>query len=750
MNRWLVLAAFAIALRGATVETTFLGPVNGPPPRAAGDGQGNVLLVTSQACSILQECFPFTVVKLDANGRVLLRKGIGDSTWRWQLGAVALDRAGNILLSGTVLSGETNLPLVRALRSRPDGPADAYLMQLSPDGNRILFASYLGGNGSDELRSLAVDAAGNAVATVVTTSSDFPFTGREGPPLNAPAIPQAAIVRLTLTEPTVRLAYAIAFSLAAPPGDLSVAGDGTVVVSRIDSSVATPFQAPPTDLIEIRPDGTRRRIPVPLPGAAQTRRAIPAADGGFWITGTTAGGVLPTTPNAFQTLPKSLTYLRWEGPQSISPPGPIRSLSTRQLAVCRADANRIYAATTTGLARTEDNGWTWELVNESAPLRNAPAIATSAGNLAGFGGSRLWVLAAAINPPAILFSDDRGATFRTLPLPAGLNGRPSAIAALPDDPRVLHVASQNSLFTTRDLGETWTEFRFPSQVASVAADSASVAVGTFVPSRNGMLSSRLHWSDDGGETFPRSISATPFLPRFDPYEPGTLYFVSGASLYRTTRETFPEFEELPRAPVPLSLFDFQPDLPGVLLAVAVDARGYRSADGGRSWQALPTTALRAQSTVQFVVGAGGVAHLVQPSPIEGFVGKLTPAGELSYLTYLGVALTSDPALTQTATGQIVVTGQMNGAENFPGQVLRNNTRLPPDLPTSVDIFAIAFEPDTRPSYAAALVGIGFDQLWWSGAGPGNTLLLLGNSNSEDFPGVPVNNNPGLFLARLRP
>ena len=84
--------------------------------------------------------------------------------------------------------------------------------------------------------------------------------------------------------------------------------------------------------------------------------------------------------------------------------------------------------------------------------------------------------------------------------------------------------------------------------------------------------------------------------------------------------------------------------------------------------------------------------------------------------------------------------------------------LPPGFvppTTGIDIFAIAFEPDARLLYAAALVGAGPDTLTWAGAGTGSTILLLGQTLSPDFPGVPApglspNNGPTLFLARLRP
>ncbi len=760
MFRWIAFTVLAMTLNGATVETTLLGTLNGAQPVVGGDGQGNVILVSSQPCSILQECQPFTLVKLDSTGKVLLRKGIGDSSWRLQVNAVTMDRAGNIVLGGS--TNDANLPLVRAFRTKPEGPSEAYLMQLSPDASRVLFASYLGGNGPDQLISVAMDGAGNITAVLQTSSTDFPFTGSEGPvlPSSGPlGPPRAAIVRIvtTSTPAPARISYAIGLPVTGPPAELSMSADGTVVTPLLDISNATPFQTPRADLLEIRPDGTRRRIAVPLPGESQTRRAMPASDGGFWITGTTLGGVLPATTNAWRASSSSFSYLRWEGPQSITPPGPIRSLTVRSLEVDRADGNRIYAATLTGLARTEDNGWTWEIL--TTPFRNVQAMATSSDSLT----SRLWVLATNDNGPAIFFSDDRGVNWKSLPLPMGLPGLPTAIAAHPTDTQVLHLAGRTTLYSTRNGGETWTQRTFSGPITSIAADATTVALVTLTSqSMFAPPTTDLRFSDDGGETFPKLVSVAfgPPSLRFDPNEPGSLYFNTGPRISRTSRDTFPIVEELPFTSIPIVQIAFQPDAPGVIVGLAADGRGQRSTDGGRSWRPLATSVTPGQVAMQIVVGAGGVVHLALPTTLEAFAGKLTANGEMTYLTYLGVRFAgATPGLTMTPNGQVVITGQMDGSADFPGQILRGTTnQFPPGfvLPTTgIDIFAIAFESDARLLYAAALVGVGPDTLTWAGAGPGSTMLVLGQTFSPDFPGVPspglnLSNGPTLFLTRLRP
>ncbi len=81
---------------------------------------------------------------------------------------IALDAAGNALVTGVTWSayfpGQTNLP-------SPFN--DAFVAKVSP-GGAMTWATYLGGSGGDEGLGIAVDAAGNALVTGETSSTDFP------------------------------------------------------------------------------------------------------------------------------------------------------------------------------------------------------------------------------------------------------------------------------------------------------------------------------------------------------------------------------------------------------------------------------------------------------------------------------------------------------------------------------------------------------------------------------------------------
>jgi hypothetical protein len=84
--------------------------------------------------------------------------------------AVAIDASGAIYVAGSTHS--LDFPTKNALQSSPGGSADAFVTKLAPDGRSIVWSTFLGGNGGDSVRDLAVDGGGNVyVAGDVTPVS---------------------------------------------------------------------------------------------------------------------------------------------------------------------------------------------------------------------------------------------------------------------------------------------------------------------------------------------------------------------------------------------------------------------------------------------------------------------------------------------------------------------------------------------------------------------------------------------------
>jgi uncharacterized protein (TIGR03437 family) len=126
----------------------------------------------------------FQVGPYDASRPLVIDPVLGYSTY---LGgsdndygnAIAVDAAGNAYVTGC--TGSTDFPIVNPkqsmnqLGSEPGGTVcDAFISKVGPDGSTLLYSTFLGGNGDDQGRGIAVDSLGNAFVTGFTTSTNFP------------------------------------------------------------------------------------------------------------------------------------------------------------------------------------------------------------------------------------------------------------------------------------------------------------------------------------------------------------------------------------------------------------------------------------------------------------------------------------------------------------------------------------------------------------------------------------------------
>lgn len=86
--------------------------------------------------------------------------------------AVALDTAGNVYLAGT--TGSPDFPTMQPARPAPGGNMDAFVSKFSPTADRLIYSTYLGGAATDFPKAIAVNAAGEAFVAGYTASADFP------------------------------------------------------------------------------------------------------------------------------------------------------------------------------------------------------------------------------------------------------------------------------------------------------------------------------------------------------------------------------------------------------------------------------------------------------------------------------------------------------------------------------------------------------------------------------------------------
>jgi hypothetical protein len=112
------------------------------------------------------------VAKIDPTGsRLVYATYFGGTRWD-SINAVATDSRGNAFIAGSTES--LDLPLAYPAQGTLGGSNDGFVAKLNENASSLVYATYLGGSGSDYIGSLAVDAGGSAYVTGSTSSTDFP------------------------------------------------------------------------------------------------------------------------------------------------------------------------------------------------------------------------------------------------------------------------------------------------------------------------------------------------------------------------------------------------------------------------------------------------------------------------------------------------------------------------------------------------------------------------------------------------
>jgi hypothetical protein len=87
-----------------------------------------------------------------------------------------IDAQGNIWIVGSTGSHDFPVTPDALQRTHGGGKEDAALAELSPDGSKLLYATYFGGSGDEMFRSMAFGPDGSIYLVGSTSSPDFPVT----------------------------------------------------------------------------------------------------------------------------------------------------------------------------------------------------------------------------------------------------------------------------------------------------------------------------------------------------------------------------------------------------------------------------------------------------------------------------------------------------------------------------------------------------------------------------------------------
>jgi hypothetical protein len=223
-----------------------------------------------------------------------------------------VDGSGNAYIIGSTQS--SNFPTANALQpatgggmcySYPSVPCpDAFVVKLNSAGSTLVYGAYLGGNGEDRGKSIAVDQAGNAYATGTTASANFPVAGA----LQSRGAGDTEAFVAKLNPAGSALVYATYLGGSGADSAQSVAVDrsGSVYVTgytrSTDFPLANAFQAQPGGVFvtKLNSAGSAMAYSTYLGGAGDAGMAVAVdALGNACVAGSTRSSAFPAR-NAWQ------------------------------------------------------------------------------------------------------------------------------------------------------------------------------------------------------------------------------------------------------------------------------------------------------------------------------------------------------------------------------------------------------------------------------------------------------------------
>ncbi|MFH1719971.1 MAG: alginate lyase family protein [Planctomycetota bacterium] len=255
------------------------------------------------------DCF---LMRLSADGkRILFCTYFGGSRQERNVYGMALDKEGNVVITSATRSPDLPTTQRAFQRQYGGGPSDWMVAKLSPDCQRVLWCTYVGGSGDDFPRGgLALDVHDNVYVVGGTDSADFPTTSGVFQ-RSLKGTRDAAVVKLTPDGSELVFGTLLGGSGWDGTMGIRVGESGNFHIAGHTQSSDFPvtsraFQAglggkSDCYLAGFTPDARQLLYATYLGGEenefAEHRLSF-SSDGGIFLTGVTASADFPTTPNA--------------------------------------------------------------------------------------------------------------------------------------------------------------------------------------------------------------------------------------------------------------------------------------------------------------------------------------------------------------------------------------------------------------------------------------------------------------------
>jgi hypothetical protein len=270
------------------------------------------------------------VTKLDATGSVIRYSTYLGGTGADYGSSIGIDIYHRMYVTGAASSSDfpTSTPYQATLK----GTQNAFVTALTPAGTAFIYSTYLGGSGSDNGHSIAVDPHDNVYVTGTTGSTDFPVLNPIQATLGGPGVTNAFVT--SLNPAGTALNFSTYLGGSGGDNGVSIALDGSqnvYVAGETNSSdfpvttgaydTTLPGDLPATFVAKLLAGGTSLGYATFLGGSSEnnggyepptgsgTNIAGMAVDsqGDAIVFGTTYDFDYPTTPGAFETSDVAIT-----------------------------------------------------------------------------------------------------------------------------------------------------------------------------------------------------------------------------------------------------------------------------------------------------------------------------------------------------------------------------------------------------------------------------------------------------------
>ncbi len=595
---------------------------------------------------------------------------------------IAVDTAGNAYVCGTTSS--LNFPVMNALQASKDSTTtDAYVAKLNAAGTALLYATYLGGSGSDTASAIAVDATGNAYVAGFTTSADFPRT--------------AGALQNTLN------------------------GNGDGFVAKLNAAgnalaYATLLGGNGNDLVN---------------GLAID------ANGNTYLTGQTDSTNFPTagavTAKNGTPLFKSVNSgAQWNASATGLAAGSLTALAQDPLT-----ATTLYAISAQGFFKSTDNGGQWSFVGAPPLVMNVRPLVTSFA-IDAKTPSTIYLGTSV----GMCKSVNGGQSFelKSTGMATGVN----AVVVDPQTPATVYAGTSFGVFKTTNGGEAWalTSTGLNATFTRRLVIDPSNAATLYAATNRGVFKTTDRATNWGQLSLGQPGSPDILALAIDASAPNTLYAYNnftGGTVYKTTDggaswnassgllET-----RIGNLTVRTNAFGFAANGARVLAATSLGL--FVSTDGGNNWT-HNTQGLTLAAVAGLLLDRTNPATIYAatvPGP-DAFATKLNASGNaLIYSRYLG-SDNSDigRSIAVDTNGNAWLTGQTTLSNNFPTV---NATQ--PNSGLNTDIFVTKVNASGSALSFSTYLGGGSNDLGYGiGLDGAGNAYVAGWTQSFDFPVV---------------